>query len=234
MLSLPAYGESARIATDAADVGTSIRQSYSAATIAGALAHELNNPLQGILSLLSVLDRECEDPEACRVRTGQIRSGLMRLKRIVESFSVTYENLPRQADRITVEDFFQQLTDAMQSRQLHVNAEYPENRHVSFYCLWPEIVRLVTDIFSLPPLTEFPIRIHCEIETDLVVVVCERDARGEAISDGWRTVGDNGSFSGLAVLIDEIASLGRGRADFRLNERFLDAIRLHFRTEMKA
>ena len=234
MLSFPTHGESARITSDAADVGISIRQSYSAATIAGALAHELNNPLQGILSLLSILDRECGDPEACRVRAGQIRSGLTRLRRIVESFSVTYENLPREAERITVGDFFQQLTDAMQSRQLHVNAQAPENRHVSFYCLWPEIIRLVTDVFSLPPLTENPIRILFETHADHVVVICERDHHGGPIGDGWRTVGDNNSFSGLAVLIDEMARLSRGRADFRVNDRFLDAIRLHFRTEMKA
>lgn len=234
MLSFPMHGDSAEASPHPADVGTSVQRGYSAATIAGALAHELNNPLQGILSLLSVLERECSDPEACRVRVGQIRSGLTRLKRIVESFSVTYENLPREAERIAVEDFLWQLTDAMQSRQLHVNAQAPENRHVSFYCLWPEIVRLVTDVFSLPSPLETPIRIHCEANADHVVVVCERDQHGETIGDGWRTVGDNGSFSGLAVLIDEIVSLSRGRADFRMNDKFLDAIRLHFRTEMKA
>jgi len=234
MLSFPVHSESARFTADPSDVGTSIRRGYSAATIAGALAHELNNPLQGILSLLSVLERECSDPEACRVRVGQIRSGLTRLKRIVESFSVTYENLPREAERITIEDFYRHLSDAMQSRQLHVNAQAPGNRLISFYCLWPEIIRLVTDVFSLPSPLEGPLRIHCDVSGDHVVVICEREKHGEAVDDGWRTVGDNGSFSGLAVLIDEIVSLSHGRADFRMNDKFLDAIRLHFRTEMKA
>ncbi|MBU0508599.1 hypothetical protein KKH27_07180 [bacterium] len=211
----------------------STKQTYSAATLAGALAHELNNPMQGILSLLSVLNRECEDPQACRVRVGQIRSGLARLKRIVESFSVAYENLPREPERITVGDFHERLALAMSERQLRANGTSYRRPEASFYCLWPEVVRLVSDAFSLPTPTDGLIHVENEAEPEWVCIICKRDRDSRTGESEWRSLNERGSFSGLAVLIDEIVRMSQGTVDFQFHDASLDGIRLRFRTDLK-
>jgi len=52
-----------------------MEQQRVTAAIVGALAHEVNNPLQGILSLTAVLSRECDGQEQSQLRLEQIRSG---------------------------------------------------------------------------------------------------------------------------------------------------------------
>jgi signal transduction histidine kinase len=203
----------------------------STARITGALAHELNNPLQGILSLLSVMSGEQAGDERCQVRLEQIRSGLIRLSRILESFSVAYENLPRPPDQTTVGRFVDHLITLLTERQLHATVESLPDRKTVFYCMSPELARLIGDAFSLPGPEVRSLHLFMARSGDRVTLTCRNSAHDES-DDEWLQLDDHPGISGLAGLINELMRLAGGEAEFRFNETTLCRIRLHFRTEM--
>jgi len=203
----------------------------STARITGALAHELNNPLQGILSLLSVMSREQAGDEHCQVRLEQIRSGLIRLSRILESFSVAYENLPRPPDQTTVGRFVDHLMTSLTERQLHATVESLPDRETAFYCMSPELARLIGDAFSLPGPEHRSLRLAMTQNGDSVMLICRNGALDES-GDEWLRLDDHPGMSGVAGLINELAQLAGGEAEFRFDETTLCGIRLCFRTQM--
>lgn len=203
----------------------------STARITGALAHELNNPLQGILSLLSVMSREQAGDEHCQVRLEQIRSGLIRLSRILESFSVAYENLPRPPDQTTVGRFVDHLMTSLTERQLHATVELLPDRETVFYCMSPELARLIGDAFSLPGPEQRSVHLAMTQSGDRVVLICRNGAPDES-GDEWLRLDDHPGMSGVAGLINELARLAGGEAEFRFDETTLCGIRLCFRTQM--
>lgn len=203
----------------------------STARITGALAHELNNPLQGILSLLSVMCRECEGDERYQVRLEQIRSGLIRLSRILESFSVTYENLPRPPDETTVGRFVDHLLTALAERQLHATVESLPDGETVFYCLSPELARLIGDAFCLPGADVRGLRLAMTHDGDAVTLICGKSAPYEN-GEEWLRLDEHPGISGVAGLINELARLAGGKAEFQFDETTLRRIRLRFRTEM--
>jgi signal transduction histidine kinase len=203
----------------------------STARITGALAHELNNPLQGILSLLSVMCRECEGDERFQVRLEQIRSGLIRLSRILESFSVTYENLPRPPDETTVGRFVDHLLTALAERQLHATVESLPDRETVFYCMSPELARLIGDAFCLPGADVRGLRLAMSRDGDGVTLICGTSAPYEN-GEEWLRLDEHPGISGVAGLINELARLAGGEAEFQFDETTLHRIRLRFRTEM--
>ncbi|MFZ5433772.1 MAG: histidine kinase dimerization/phospho-acceptor domain-containing protein [Calditrichota bacterium] len=200
----------------------------SASAIAGALAHELNNPLQGIISLLSVLGRECIDDQNCQLRVAQIRSGLTRLSRIIASFSIAYENLPRPADHVRTGEFIDQLSAAMAERQLKVDSLVTISADTPFFCHGPELIQLISDAFSVPSLPDRTIRLRTELGTNHIVITCQRETVGSRSDDVWHPLDRHRSVSGLAVLIDEVIRLGNGKAEFHFDETALDGVRLYF------
>ena len=88
----------------------------SVARVVGALAHELSNPLQGVLSLLSLYARECGESDSTHSRIEQIQAAVGRMTRIIENFSVVYENLPRAADRTTADILGERLAAEFSER----------------------------------------------------------------------------------------------------------------------
>lgn len=203
----------------------------STARITGALAHELNNPLQGIFSLLSVLSREHAGDESTQVRLEQIRSGLTRLSRILESFSVAYENMPRLPDQTSLGKFLDHLTLSFTERQMRITIESEFERETPLFCMSPELSRLISDAFSLPSLEDRGVRLTITTTDDAVTLICER---GEHSPDGngWMQLDRYDAMSGVAGLINEITRLGGGSADFRFNDLTLCGIRLILRTQM--
>jgi hypothetical protein len=203
----------------------------STARITGALAHELNNPLQGMLSLLSVMSRDYAGDERCVVRLEQIRSGLVRLTRILESFSVAYENLPRLPDETTVGRFVDHVITSLTERQLRVNVEILPDRETVFYCMSSELARLIGDAFSLPSPENRSLRLTVTPASGHIILTCERGAPCTN-GDSWIRLDDHHGISGVAGLINEIVRLGNGEADFRFDEMTLCGIRLFLQTKM--
>lgn len=203
----------------------------STARITGALAHELNNPLQGMLSLLSVMSRDYANDERCLIRLEQIRSGLVRLTRILESFSVAYENLPRLPDETTVGKFVDHVMMSLTERQLRVAVEVLPDRETIFYCMSPELARLIGDAFSLPSPEGRSLRMAVTLENGYVILTCQRGAPCTN-GDSWIRLDDHRGISGVAGLINEIVRLGNGEAEFRFDEMTLCGIRLFLQTQM--
>jgi light-regulated signal transduction histidine kinase (bacteriophytochrome) len=204
----------------------------STARIAGAIAHELNNPLQGILSLVSVLGRECSADSQAQVRLEQIRSGLNRLSRVVQIFSVTYENLPRTPDTTTVERFVHLLESAFSDRQLRPQISVQAPAETKFICMARELAGLIADTFSLPSRVDRTIRIGITETDSSVCLVCERSNSDDGQLESWHGLDDAPTPSGLAVLIHEIVRLGQGSVEFRFDSTALSGMRITLRSEM--
>jgi hypothetical protein len=200
----------------------------STARIAGALAHELNSPLQGLSSLLTVFRRECAHDEECLLRVEQMRSGLVRLSRIVESFSVAYEHMPRTPDRVSVGLFEAQFLATLAAHQLSVKTTINAPRESEFFCMLPELIRLLGDVFSLPSPEGRRLFVRIAEEGDVMVLFCILEGTLASEASAWRTLDGQDSSSSLAVLIDEISRFARGRAEFLFDHSSLSGIRLIF------
>lgn len=200
----------------------------SIARIAGAIAHELNNPLQGVLSLVTVCKEESDSGN--RQRLELIHRGLLRLTQIVESLSAVYENLPRPAGQMTVGGFLDLLTESFAERKIGADIASSTPSDLSIYVMVPELVRLIREVFSVRPPTDGRVQIRMEFVEGRAVLTCERQPSGTA--EPWCGLSGHHVCSGLAVLIDEMTRLAGGEPGFRFDQASLSGIRLCFRTRM--
>lgn len=205
-----------------------LEQQRAASAIVGALAHEVNNPLQGILSLAALLGRDTGGEHA-QLQLEQIRSGLSRISRVVESFSVVYENLPRAPDYVLADRMTDWLSAALAARQFRCELAGGSVPAVPIVCFGPETARLVADALSQPSPDGRTVRITTESSDGRLVLTCQRSQSGEA---AWEQLETLGGFSGLATLIAELMHLCQGECGFRLDTASLSGIRLVFRTRM--
>jgi hypothetical protein len=202
----------------------------SMAGIVGALVHELNNPLQGIISLLSLHARECKVEDAKTARIEQIQNGLSRMKRIIEDFSVVYENLPRPPEPVSVGSFCERLTASLSERKWTAIVRTSQRSNTVFYCLAPELIRLITDAYSIHGEADEIVHIKVDQENERIKFYCEQGNSEDPELDVWHKLDMNGVLSGLPVLLAEIARLGNGEAEFRFDHKRLRGIRLTFIT----
>jgi signal transduction histidine kinase len=209
-----------------------MEQQRITAAILGALAHEVNNPLQGILSLTAILGRECEANPHNQVRLEQIRSGLRRVVRVVESFSVAYGNLPRPPDELPIARLLERLSATLVEQQFRVETSSSVDPETRVLCLGPELVRLIGDAISSPAVAQRTVRIRSESENGQVYLICERPDATQGMP-GWDGIDGTAGFSGLAVLIHEMITLCGGAAAFRWDDTSLSGIRLTFMTRME-
>jgi hypothetical protein len=196
--------------------------------LAGALAHELNNPLQGMCSALSMLSRDCADDPRFLVRVEQIRSGLMRLSQIVDSFSVAFENQPRKPDAFTAADFMDRLISALLERNLRAEVRWNAPHTLFFSCMASELVRLLSAAYSLTAVDSRTILITVQRESDEIYLITERQCSELLSADAWKPLHLCSTFSGLAVLISEMAKLSGGRSEFQFDDLALCGNRLIF------
>ena len=193
------------------------------ARVAGAVAHELNNPLQGVLSLLSVMLRECRLDERCQLRLEQIHDGVRRLSRTVESLSAIYENLPRPPDQIFPAELLTRLTASLTDRDLHVHVSSSDAALLPVNCYAPEIVRLAGSVLSENLNGQRTVVLRTSSTARDVEVACT--LQSESKEDEWLAVERVRGLSGAAVLLDEMVRLSQGTVEFRLGEKTLDGIR---------
>lgn len=203
----------------------------SAARIAGAIAHELNSPLQGVLSLLTVLSRECPT-EQHQLRIAQVRSGLARLSRIIQTFATAYENLPRVPDRVGVTSLAECVQAELAARQLRAEVVLEAPADVTCRCLARELAALLGETCAWPVLQPRTIRVTIGVRDDHATLTCEHEPKDSDTAEPWVQLAGSGAVSGLAVLVDEIARVGGGEAEFRFLPSGVDGIRLLLRREM--
>jgi hypothetical protein len=206
----------------------------SVARIAGAMAHEVNNPLQGVLTHLSVLSRESAGDPGSQVRIEQIRSGLARITRIVKSFSFAYEHMPRRPDLTTISEFVSELMSSLTDRQLRGQVSLEVSPDLSFHCMGPELAMLIADSYTLPAQPSRTVQVRAAQVEDQVHFICESTPPGSEYDNDseFHKIDAGGDVSGLAVLINEIALLSGGEAEFRYGTTTLSGIRLAFPVQM--
>jgi hypothetical protein len=208
----------------------SANEQQAVSRIAGALAHELNNPLQGVLSLVSVALRESRLDERGQARLEQIHHGVSRLSRTVASLSAIYENLPRPPDLVPLSDLLNSLSDALAEQGFHVQT-HPEQTDISVYCFSPELVRLMSDLFQEH--TPDPGTVHLTSWANFTGAGfrCELGPDAADPDHGeWTSLEELSGVSGLAVLVDELVKLSEGRVEFRWSDSDLTGMRLWMRS----
>lgn len=210
------------------DQESALDRQRSIARIAGAIAHELNSPLQGLVSLLTVLGHEFQAEEQSKLRIEQMRSGLTRLTRIIEAFSVAYERIPREPETVTVQHFLDHLGKALAERQCNARFSSEVPGDVAFRCLMPELVRLIGDSFILPVPDDRPLLVSVHETGGKVTVACRLrvDNQGETLI--WKPINGHEISSSLAVLTDELTRFAGGRAEFLFDHASLCGVRLTF------
>lgn len=198
----------------------------AAARIAGALAHEVNSPLQGVQSLVGLLNRDCQGDPDSMLRLQQVRSGLARIGRIVETFAVAYENMPRAADTANPTRFSELLAAAVLARQL--TCEFADHSAVNdcrFHCMLTETARLIAEVFAQAADGERCVRVEFADAPEHIAVLC-RLTGGDPESVVWTEPDGTGSVSGIAVLLNEITRMADGTTEFCFDDRSLTGVRL--------
>jgi signal transduction histidine kinase len=199
-----------------------------AARLAGAITHELNNPLQGILSLFALCKADCGRQNIGRMN--DIESGLTRLSRVVDTIGVIHQNLPRPVDETSVGDFLDLLVAAFEERQMAARIMLRAPRDLRFYAMVPETIRLIREVFVLSSAVNGAVNIEVELLNGRALIACERESSDTI--EPWCGLDDHPVCSGLAVLIDEMTRLAGGEPEFRFDHASLSGIRLCFRTRM--
>lgn len=197
------------------------------ARIAGAMAHELNNPLQGVLSLVGVTLRECSSDERCQSRLEQIHRGVTRLSRTVESLSAIYENLPRSPDFVSLSDWLNSLAATLTECGFRARV-HPANTDSMVSCFAPELLRLTGDLFREQAAPMSRIQLITRQTAGQAEVVCEAESENppQSPDDDWLNLDNLDSVSGLAVLIDEMIKLSYGQVEFKWRDSSLTGLRL--------
>lgn len=203
-----------------------------AARIAGALAHEINNPLQGVQTLVGILSRDCSDDRRHALHLEQIRSGLARIARIIDVFAVAYENIPREPDTISPPHFVKMLDGAAFSRQMTcIPSDCSAFEHRRFRCMVPETVRLIAEAFAQAAGDERSLHTEFGDDAGRIVLTCRRNEQ-PAEQSAWALPSANGAVSGVAVLLAELTQMAGGTAEFSYDDKSLTGIRLVFQDGM--
>jgi hypothetical protein len=205
----------------------------SMACIVGAMVHELNNPLQGIVSLLSVHAKESSADDSALNRILQIQAGVTRLARIVEGFSVVCENLPHPPEDLTVATFADRLVSEFSTRNRTAAVIVNCAPETMVHCLAPELIRLIVETFTIHGQSGESICIQFDQSGDAVTLACEQGRENSGELGAWRSLKTQGELSGLPMMVAEIARLGENEAEFRFDHVRLRGIRLTFLTLMR-
>jgi signal transduction histidine kinase len=181
-----------------------------AVRVAGAMAHELNNPLQGLMSQLTLACGECTDNEVLRQRLAELSGGVNRLSRAVRNFSALYENMPRTADRATLA-----LVVSVMDAALSARGFLTEGGHslpdTTVLCMTDEVAHLFPEVVAIAAAPSAPLTwvIECREHESAVKLVYRLDSRGA----DWTVFNESDGLSGLPVLLDELVRLADGRLE---------------------
>jgi signal transduction histidine kinase len=138
-------------------VDDSIKGSHSSAEelgiVSSSLAHELNNPLAGILAALTVLGMD-EVTEEMQQRMEEMKNGVNRCKQLVETFlgfsKVRSTHMPQiQNNDIEIRRTFDQAMELMRFRMIENNLKFNIDYHVKSSFLSPFNPSVISMLFYL-------------------------------------------------------------------------------------
>lgn len=188
---------------------SSFEQSF-AAKVAGALAHEMNNPLQGLVSQLNLVTNELTENDALKSRVTALAGGVQRLTRVVSNFSAFYENLPRDPDVIPLCELRQALGQILHASGLAITEPVCEEATL-VHCMTSEVLKLFPEVVLASASRNHALA--WEIQSGdrysylrLLYVA----SAGEAI---WKRFDEADGLWGLPVMLEEIARLADGRVE---------------------
>jgi len=205
-------------------------QSY-AARIAGAFAHELCNPLQGVRSLIETISREAERGSPVLRKLERVEAGMNRLAGVLDAIRTTYENLPRPADSVTVGGFMDQLSQALKRGGASASMHYRVPDETVVYALAPELATLISHALVDPATPPIAVEVHAAMNDDYVMI--DTELTGDLF---WPVHGRDfralNGHAGLPVLIQELSRQCDGDALFCFNDHGLRSIRVKLPTQL--
>ena len=194
------------------------------ARVVGAVAHDLNNPLQGILSLVAVTLRECRLDERCQLRLEQIQQGVVRMSRTVECLSAVYENLPRPPDSFPTHQLLDRFAAAFAERDFQTYLMPLEMPDAPVRCYAVEMTRLAGDLLAHHANGKRTVELGAITSSQGVEFRCE--AHSDGPSTDWFPLEQTRGVSGIAVLLNEIVRLSQGTVAYRMRDTWLDGVRI--------
>ncbi|MBI5059485.1 HAMP domain-containing histidine kinase [candidate division KSB1 bacterium] len=185
--------------------------SMSTIRVAGAMAHELNNPLQGLVSAVAAATMELGADERIAPRLRQIEGGVQRVTRAVRSFSALYEHLPRDPDSVPLAEFTQSVCDALNGFDLRIEmAETVDARRVR--CHSAELGALTAEVVWAVWDGAERARLWVE-DRGAASAVCIMHPAAADAARVFRPLQENDGLSGLPVVLDEVARLAGGHLE---------------------
>lgn len=198
----------------------------STARVAGAMAHELNNPLQGLLVALELSAQEFSGDERLTRLLGQIEGGVRRVSTAVRSFSAVYENLPREPEYFPVGEIIWNVTAILEERGIRIDpTEITDSRKV--LCHAREISQLMSEVVSASELRNQRLVWYLESDEGVCSV---RILAAEAGQIEWVRLVDGNGLSGLPVVLDEFAKLSDGYIELAWRDESIVGISIVLKT----
>jgi len=99
----------------------------SLAAIVSGFAHEINNPLAGIVGHLDLLDLKNDIPEYAKSKLQNIRKQALRIKAIVSELNLMSPNSDQTKLDINLDNFFEKFLKVMNKKHLFVNIKFLKN-----------------------------------------------------------------------------------------------------------
>ncbi|MBU0690204.1 hypothetical protein KKC97_05370 [bacterium] len=206
-------------------MGYPLENQISTAKITGAFAHELCNPLQGVRSLIEVIHRSSAHEADLSRKLERVEDGMNRLAGVLDAFRVTYENLPRPADHVSVDSFVSEIAESIQrcGATLSRDDDYPPDSYV--YAFAPELATLISHALIDHSPAPVHIALHSKQLENTVAFFSEIASAAPLIMP-WIDANNSDGLAGLPILIDEITRQCGGAANFRYDDFGLRSIRI--------
>jgi signal transduction histidine kinase len=197
-----------RVHPDMAKASAAINM--STVRVAGAMAHELNNPLQGLLSAITAAAAETGNDDRLAPRLRQMQGGVHRLTRAIRSFAALYERLPREPEFVNVSAFQQCVADAL--RDMGCAISDPATSLERVRCHSTELSALTAEVLRSLLGAEVSLQSVAEEREATTVVAFTRsgEVRG---SRAVRPFDERDGLSGIPVVLDEVARLAGGHVE---------------------
>jgi two-component system NtrC family sensor kinase len=91
-------------------------------TLAGGVAHEINNPLGGILAFAQLIMRQLDENHACQSDLKEIENAVLRCKKIVRDLlDFSRRNIEEEMNPVQINDLIRQTMTLIQINARHLN-----------------------------------------------------------------------------------------------------------------
>jgi len=181
--------------------------------VAGKVAHELNNPIDGILRYINLAIRSIESEEYAKPKEylAHYRSGLMRMIQIISELLEFSRSTYSAFDYIGVDKIIAEAVKAMEPHrgQIEIDIAYncpekmPRLRSPSLFQVFCNLIKNALD--AMAGVGRLQIAVQCTDDT-LTIIFCDNGPgfapeNAEAIFEPFFTTKTNGKGTGLGLAI---------------------------------